>query len=88
MADIIRKPIQMVGFGILGAGSGLIVGASLGLSILFVNDSLGYILSGGKKDPVEYKPLGVNGANTVMLSALMYTPIIGGVAGATFGAIV
>jgi hypothetical protein len=88
MADIIRKPIQMVGFGVLGAGGGFLIGASVGISILFVNNGIGYIRSGFQPDPINYKPLSVDTTQMVMLSAIMYTPIIGGVAGATFGAIV
>ena len=78
----------MVGFGLLGAGGGFLIGASVGSSILFVNDGIGYIRSGFQPDPVNYKPLDANTAQKVMLFAIMYTPIIGGVAGITFGAIV
>ena len=88
MIDIVRKPIQMVGFGLLGAGGGFLIGASVGITILNVNDGIGYIRSGFQPDPVNYKPLDANTAQMVMISAIMYTPIIGGVAGATFGAIV
>jgi hypothetical protein len=88
MADIIRKPIQMVGFGILGAGSGLIIGTSVGFSILFVNDSLGYILSGGQSDPVEYKPLDAGSVQIIMLIGTVWVAMAGGIAGATLGAIV
>ncbi len=88
MTDFIRKPVQMIGFGVLGAGNGLIIGASLGLSILLVNDSIGFILSGGKNDPVEYKPLKADDTQAVMLVGMIGPLIVGGVVGATFGAII
>jgi hypothetical protein len=88
MTDFIRKPVQMIGFGVIGAGNGFIIGTSFGLSILLVNDSIGFILSGGQSDPVEYKPLKANEAQAVMLAGIIGPLIVGGIVGATFGAII
>ena len=88
MADIIRKPIQMVGFGVLGAGTGLIAGLSIGAILITINDGIGYIRSGFQSDPVRYKPLDENATYAIMGVSMIWVPIAGGVAGATFGAIV
>jgi len=86
--DLVRKPIQMVGFGIVGAGTGLISGALFGGSVLLVNDTIGFIVSGGNTDPVESKPLKADAATQVMLFSIIGSLIIGGVTGATVGVIV
>lgn len=88
MLDLIRKPIQMVGFGILGAGAGAISGALFGGSVLLVNDGIGFVLSGGQNDPVEYKPLKADATQAVMLTSILGSLIVGGVVGATAGVIV
>jgi hypothetical protein len=87
MADIIRKPIQMVGFGVLGAGSGLIAGISVATIIIYINDGIGYVRSGFQSDPVRYKPLNETATNIIIGSSI-YVAMAGGVAGITFGAIV
>ena len=86
MLDVIRKPIQMVGFGILGAGAGAINGALFGGSVILVNDIAGFVISGGKSD--QFKPLKADAAQAVMLTSLLGSLIVGGVVGATVGAIV
>ncbi len=78
----------MVGFGIVGAGTGFISGALFGGSVLLVNDTIGFIVSGGNTDPVEYKPLKADAAAQVMLFSMFGSLIIGGVTGVTVGAIV
>ena len=77
----------MVGFGIIGAGCGLIAGLSTGAIIITINDGIGYIRSGFQSDPVRYKPLDEN-ATYIIMGSSIYVAIAGGVAGITFGAIV
>ena len=84
--DLVRKPIQMVGFGIVGAGTGIITGVLFGGSVILVNDAAGFIVSGGTND--QSKPLKADAASQVMLFSTFGSLIIGAVTGVTVGAIV
>jgi hypothetical protein len=84
--DLVRKPIQVVGLGVVGAGTGLITGALLGGSVILANDTIGFVVSGGKND--QSKPLKADATQVVMLTSMLGSLIVGGVVGATIGAIV
>jgi hypothetical protein len=90
MADIIRKPIQMVGFGILGAGSGALILGGVGISIMFVNDNIGKIQSGlydNDWSTTKYKPLDPEIPANIFLLGVICGGVGGGVAGAVAGII-
>jgi hypothetical protein len=93
MADIIRKPIQMVGFGVLGAGSGALILGAIGFSIIFVNDSIGKIQSGlydndwSNNSATKYKPLDPEIPANIFLLGIICGGLGGGVAGVVAGII-
>ncbi len=93
MADIIRKPIQMAGFGVLGVGSGAAILGAIGFSIIFVNDNIGKIQSGlydndwSDNAATKYKPLDPEIPANIFLLGIICGGFSGGVAGAVAGII-
>ena len=93
MADIVRKPIQMVVFGVLGAGSGVAILGTIGFSIMFVNDSIGKIQSGlydndwSDNSATKYKPLDPEIPANIFLLGIICGGVGGGAAGVVAGII-
>ena len=79
------NPIKMIGHGILGVGSGAIVGMSIGFTVLFINERIGDIVS-GVPGSVEGRPLNGDYASAIVLTGIGGGAIAGGIYGLISGA--
>ncbi len=77
--------IKMIGYGIIGAGMGAIVGGAIGFSIVLVNIKIGEIVS-GVPGSVEGRPIDTNYAPVICLTGLEGGGIAGGIHGLILGA--
>ena len=79
------NPIKLIGYGILGVGSGAIAGGSIAFAVLFVNERIGDIVS-GVPGLVEGRPLNADYTSAIVLTGIGGGAIAGGIYGLISGA--